>query len=108
MHRLTLPRGVSGETLKDGCKMTLEQAADLVRQNLLLALTIAAPMLLIGLGVGLTISIVQAVTQIQEQTLTFVPKIAAMMISAAILMPWIGQSLLEYAQLAFSSQLLSN
>jgi flagellar biosynthetic protein FliQ len=88
--------------------MTLEQASDLVRQNLLLALTIAAPMLLIGLAVGLTISIVQAVTQIQEQTLTFVPKIAAMMISAALLMPWIGQRLLEYAQMAFASQLLGH
>ena len=68
----------------------------------MLALIIAAPMLLIGMLVGIIISLFQAVTQIQEQTLTFVPKITAMIVAAIVLMPWIGQRLLEYAAAMFS------
>jgi flagellar biosynthetic protein FliQ len=77
--------------------MSLEDATDLVRHTLLLALIISAPMLLIGLAVGIVVSLLQAVTQIQEQTLTFVPKITAMIGAAVLLMPWIGHQLLEYA-----------
>lgn len=83
--------------------MTLDQASDLLRQSLLMVLVIASPMLLIGLVVGLVISIVQAITQVQEQTLTFVPKITAMFVAAAVLMPWIGMRLLEYTATLFSS-----
>ena len=76
--------------------MNVDQATDLIRQTLLLALTISAPMLLIGLAVGIIVSLFQAVTQIQEQTLTFIPKIAAMTVAAIVLMPWSAQRLLEY------------
>src|SRR5438045_3628720 len=79
------------------CLMTLDNATELVRQTLILALLVSAPMLLIGLVVGIVVSLLQAVTQIQEQTLTFVPKIAAMVGAAVLLMPWIGHHLLEYA-----------
>ena len=82
--------------------MGLEQATDLIRQTLILTLVIAAPMLLIGMVVGIIVSLFQAITQIQEQTLTFVPKIASMIAAAIILMPWIGQRLLEYASAMFS------
>jgi flagellar biosynthetic protein FliQ len=82
--------------------MTLSQATDLVRQALTLALIISAPMLLIGLVVGIIVSLLQAVTQIQEQTLTFVPKITAMIAAAVLLLPWIGQRLLDYAAMIFS------
>jgi flagellar biosynthetic protein FliQ len=82
--------------------MNVDQATDLIRQTLLLALTISAPMLLIGLVVGIIVSLFQAVTQIQEQTLTFVPKIAAMTVAAIVLMPWITQRLLEYTSHMFS------
>jgi flagellar biosynthesis protein FliQ len=82
--------------------MGLDQATDLLRQTLVLTLVIAAPMLAIGMIVGIIISLFQAVTQIQEQTLTFVPKITAMIASAIILMPWIGQRLLDYASAMFS------
>ena len=58
--------------------MSLEQATELIRHTLMLALIISAPMLLIGLVVGIVVSLLQAVTQIQEQTLTFIPKIVAM------------------------------
>jgi flagellar biosynthetic protein FliQ len=77
--------------------MGIAEAVDLIRHTLFLALIIAAPMLLIGMVVGIIISLFQAVTQIQEQTLTFVPKITAMVVAAVVLMPWIGQRLLQYA-----------
>jgi len=77
--------------------MQIEQATELVRHTLLLALIVSAPMLLIGLGVGIIVSLLQAVTQIQEQTLSFIPKIVAMVSAAIILMPWMGHRLMEYA-----------
>ena len=77
--------------------MSVQDATDLIRHTLLVALIVSAPMLLIGLAVGIVISLVQAVTQIQEQTLTLIPKIVAMVAAAIILMPWIGQRLAEYS-----------
>ena len=82
--------------------MDLSQASDLIRDTLFLALLTAAPMLLIGLVVGLIVSLFQAVTQIQEQTLVFVPKIAAMVAGAVLVMPWVGTRLMEYATAMFS------
>ena len=83
--------------------MTLDEATDLIRQSLWMALLIASPMLFVGLVVGLVISLFQALTQIQEQTLTFIPKITAMVIAAGLLMPWIGLRLVEYTQIMFMS-----
>ena len=77
--------------------MDVSQATELVSRTLILTLTVAAPMLIIGLAVGILVSLFQAVTQIQEQTLTFIPKIAAMFASAILLLPWIAQQMLEYA-----------
>ncbi len=82
--------------------MNLDQATELVRHTLVLALLVSAPMLLIGLLVGIVISLLQAVTQIQEQTLTFIPKIVSMVAAAIILMPWIGHRLQEYTTLMLS------
>jgi flagellar biosynthesis protein FliQ len=86
--------------------MSIDQATDLIRNALMLVLLISAPMLLIGLVVGVIVSLLQAVTQIQEQTLTFIPKITAMVIAAIVLMPWIGQRLLDYTQTMFSTQMM--
>jgi flagellar biosynthesis protein FliQ len=82
--------------------MSLAQATDLVRQTLILALIISSPMLVIGLVVGVVVSLLQAVTQIQEQTLTFVPKIVAMVASTILLMPWIAHRLMEYTAMMFT------
>ena len=82
--------------------MTPEYATDLVRQTLVLALIVSLPMLGIGLGVGIVVSLLQAVTQIQEQTLTFVPKIVAMVAASILLMPWISHRVVEYATVMFS------
>jgi flagellar biosynthetic protein FliQ len=100
-------RAPRAAALKEGCAeqmMDTSNAVDLVRETLVLAMMISAPMLLIGLAVGIIVSLFQAVTQIQEQTLTFVPKIAAMIAAALLLMPWIGQHLLDYAARIFSGQ----
>jgi flagellar biosynthetic protein FliQ len=81
--------------------MELREATDLIRHTLVLALIVSAPMLLIGLAVGIIVSLIQAVTQIQEQTLTFIPKIVAMVAAAILLMPWIGHRLVEYSAALF-------
>jgi flagellar biosynthetic protein FliQ len=52
--------------------------------------------------VGIFLSLLQAVTQIQEQTLSLIPKLAAMVTAAIVLMPWIGQHLLDYAHRMFT------
>ncbi len=74
----------------------------LVRETLIVALKIAAPVLLAGVVVGLVISLLQSVTSIQDQTLTFVPKIAAMLLVAAFLIPWIAVKLMDYAAWLFT------
>jgi flagellar biosynthetic protein FliQ len=73
-----------------------QQTIELVRETLIIALKIAAPILLAGVVVGLVISIFQAITSIQEQTLTFVPKIVAMLLVVVILIPWIATRLMEF------------
>jgi len=78
--------------------LTQEYVIHLAREALSLALLLSAPALGFGLVVGLVISVLQATTQIQEQTLTFVPKIAAMAVAAAVFIPWISERIVEYAQ----------
>jgi flagellar biosynthesis protein FliQ len=78
--------------------MQIEQAIDLLREAMLMTLLIVGPILLIGMAIGLIISLVQAVTQIQEQTLSFVPKLVAMAAAVVIVMPWMFQRLIEYTR----------
>jgi len=77
----------------------LKLAQDAIRT----VLFVAAPILGISLTVGLVVSIIQAVTQIQEATLAFVPKIVAVFVSLLLFGPWIIKLLLQFA-----SELLSN
>ena len=86
--------------------MTIEQASELIRATLLLALITSAPLLVVGLVVGLLISLFQAVTQIQEQTLVFVPKIVSMVAVAVFVMPWVCQRLVEFTAAMFSEGML--
>lgn len=74
-----------------------ESTVELVRQALVIALKIAAPILLAGVVFGLGISLLQSVTSIQDQTLSTVPKIVVMVLSAVIVLPWIVLRLVEYA-----------
>lgn len=82
--------------------MTPETATDLVRHALILCVIIAGPVLVVGLVVGVLISLFQAVTQIQEQTISLIPKLLVMIGVAILLMPWICQRLMDYTQLMFS------
>jgi len=77
--------------------METQMALDLGRRVLITALMISSPILCVGLVVGVTISIFQAVTQIQEMTLTFVPKIIAVGLAAIVFMPWIMTKLMAFA-----------
>jgi len=74
---------------------------DIGREALTIALTVATPLLAVALGVGLLISIFQATTQIQEQTLSFVPKIVAILISLILFGPWMLTTLVNYTQRLF-------
>lgn len=72
------------------------QTVELIREALIVSLKIVAPILIAGVLVGLVVAIVQAATSIQEQTLTFVPKIVAMLIVAILLLPWIVTRLVDF------------
>ncbi|MDG2055090.1 MAG: flagellar biosynthesis protein FliQ [Phycisphaerales bacterium] len=72
-------------------------AVDIVRQAFMLSLLIAAPILGAGLIVGLIISLLQAVTQVQEQTLSFVPKIVAMVLVAVAILGWLTVKMTDFA-----------
>lgn len=72
------------------------EAMEIGRQGLIVFLKIAMPLLLISLAVGLVISLFQALTQIQEMTLSFVPKITIVFISLIFLMPYMTHLLADY------------
>ena len=76
--------------------MSLGEVTTLLRQGVLQVLIVASPLLLTALIVGLVIAILQATTSIQEQTLTFVPKIFAILIMLAFLGGWMFSSLRDY------------
>ncbi|MDY0043115.1 MAG: flagellar biosynthesis protein FliQ [Syntrophales bacterium] len=66
-------------------------------------LLLSAPMLLVGLAIGLVVSILQAVTQVQEMTLTFVPKIIGVMLALVIALPWMINLMVAYTENLFAS-----
>jgi flagellar biosynthetic protein FliQ len=78
--------------------MNANEYLDLGREALLMVLIVSAPIMGIGLIVGLIISLFQSMTQLQEQTLSFVPKIIAMVGVSLVLAPWLAHRLLEYTQ----------
>ncbi len=75
----------------------------LTHQALLITLVVSGPPILLSMVIGLMISLFQAVTQIQEQTLTFVPKMVVIFGALAALGPWLGGNMLRFAQLCFES-----
>ena len=74
------------------------EVLDVARDTLILTLKISAPTMLIGLGVGLVISLFQALTQIQEMTLSFVPKILAIFLALYLFLPFMGMGLNTFMQ----------
>lgn len=78
--------------------MTVDTVTEIVRGALYTIIITAAPMLLVSLVVGLTISIFQTVTSIQEQTLTFVPKILSIFLTLMVLGHWMLNNIISYMQ----------
>lgn len=78
--------------------MTDQVVVGIAKEAVLTILLVAGPALGIGMLVGLLISIFQATTQIQEQTLTFVPKIVAVLVSIVIFGPWMIRLLVDFAE----------
>ena len=83
--------------------MEAQQVLTIGQQALTLMLTVAAPVLLVVLVVGLVVSVFQAATQINEATLSFVPKIVAAVVVLAIAGPWMLTTLAEYLQRTLKS-----
>lgn len=79
----------------------VDMAVELGQQTLWVAVKIAFPILLVGLVVGVGISVLQAATQIQEQTLTFIPKMFAVVVVLFALMPWFLMVLIDYTEELF-------
>ena len=81
--------------------MTPEFVVDIARRAIETALLVAAPMLIAALVIGLVISIFQAATQINEQTMTFIPKIVGVFVTLLIFAPWMLQKLLSLFNMIF-------
>ncbi len=83
--------------------MTIDMVKDIAGEVFKTVLVVSGPVLLVSLLVGLLISFFQAITQIQEFTLTFVPKIIAVFLCIFVLLPWTAQVLVD-----FTSKLITN
>ncbi|MFP4500772.1 MAG: flagellar biosynthesis protein FliQ [Candidatus Hydrogenedentota bacterium] len=81
--------------------MTVDDVTQLGQQAMYTTLLAAAPMLIAGMVVGLFISVLQSVTQIQEITLTFVPKIVVVMLVFVLFLPFIAETMLSFVQELF-------
>ncbi|HXY99747.1 MAG TPA: flagellar biosynthesis protein FliQ [Stellaceae bacterium] len=78
--------------------MTTPDAIDLAHQTVVVALKLGGPVMLLALAVGLAISFLQALTQIQEMTLTFVPKMLVILVSLLVLLPFMITTLTDFTQ----------
>ena len=83
--------------------MNQDTVVSLATQAMTLSLEIAGPILLLGLIIGLLVSIFQAVTSIQEQSLSFIPKIVGVAVLIVVLGPWMLDQLVGYAQNLYMS-----
>jgi flagellar biosynthesis protein FliQ len=78
--------------------MDADQAVSLTQEAMITALILCAPLLIVGMLVGLLIGLAQALTQVQDQTVAFVPKIVAMMAVLILCLPWLLQKMVEYSE----------
>ena len=86
--------------------MSSESIVRILREGLLLVLLLSAGPMLASLVVGFTVSVLQATTQIQEQTLSYVPKLVSVFLTIAVLGPWMLSQSVQFAQLLFDSIVL--
>ena len=82
--------------------MTIDQSIDVVKSLMMLCLQVALPFLLSAMVIGLFISFFQAITSLQEQTLTFVPKALGVVIVVFLLFPWVTNTMLDYTTEMFN------
>jgi flagellar biosynthetic protein FliQ len=82
--------------------MDVSGTMELVRQAILLLLVVSLPVLLTALIVGLIVSVLQAATQVTDPTLSFVPKILAVLLALAITGPWMIEMIVDFSKQAFS------
>ncbi len=78
--------------------MNPQTAIDLGQQAILTALWVAAPVMLTGLAAGLVIGLLQAMTQIQEQSVATIPKLMLMAVAASLALPWVLAQMMDYTQ----------
>ncbi len=83
--------------------MTDEFVVDICRRAVQVTLMMAGPMLIAGMIVGLIVSVFQATTQINEQTLTFIPKIVAVFVTLLLMTPWMIHTMTSFAGDIFSA-----
>ena len=76
--------------------MEVQDAIDMAREAIKVTMLVSSPVLIAGMAVGLIVGLLQAVTQIQEQTISFVPKLVAMVLALSLSMPWLLSQLLQY------------
>lgn len=77
--------------------MDADYAIELGRDAVLLTLLIGTPVMAMAIVIGLSVSIFQAVTQLQDQTLSFVPKIVGMLVTLLYILPWLLSQMVEYS-----------
>lgn len=78
--------------------MNANEVLEIAREAVIVLLKLGAPIMLVALGVGLTISLIQALTQIQEMTLSFVPKILVIFLSLLVFLPFMLNTLTIFTQ----------
>ncbi len=78
--------------------MTLDTVSDILRDMIMTTLIVSAPIMMASLGIGLVISVLQAATQVNEQTLTFIPKIVGVFMLFGMLFPWSMQTVIDFAR----------
>jgi flagellar biosynthetic protein FliQ len=77
--------------------MDAQQAIDLSREAVNVALVLGAPVLISGMIVGLAVGLLQAITQVQEQTVSFLPKLVAMVLVLSLTLPWLINQMVQYS-----------
>ncbi len=82
--------------------MNPDFAIHIARQAMIITLLLAAPMLGFGLVVGLIVSVLQAVTQVNEMTLSFIPKIIAVLLAFALFLPWLLRTIMDFTLWVFT------
>lgn len=82
--------------------MGIDGMIEMVRQSMMIALTITLPLLLVGLAVGLSMGILQTVTNIHDPTISLIPRMIAVLVILLVCLPWFASRMLEYSHVLFS------